>query len=137
MMRPLAIDLFTGLHGWAEGLVAEGFDVVGFDIEDMCGKFGVPRPAHVHLVVQDVLLRVRGKAHTAIASRVWGYQVMLDLGCDKLDIIDQINGDLDIFRDLDGRLRRALDELGLLRDEELDLSGLEALKGRLDAETTI
>ena len=41
---PLAIDLFTGLHGWAEGLVAEGFDVVGFDVEDMCGQFGVPRP---------------------------------------------------------------------------------------------
>jgi hypothetical protein len=84
----------------------------------------------------DEDLRVRGRAHTAIASRVWGYQVMLDLGCDKLDIIDQINGDLDIFRDLDGRLRRDLDELGLLRDEELDLSGLEALKGRLDAETS-
>ena len=42
----------------------------------------------------DEDLRVRGKAHTAIASRVWGYQVMLDLGCDKLDIIDQINGEL-------------------------------------------
>lgn len=55
MSRPLAIDLFTGLHGWAEGLVAEGFDVVGFDLEDMCGQFGVPRPAHVHLVIQDVL----------------------------------------------------------------------------------
>ncbi len=56
----------------------------------------------------DEDLRVRGKAHTAIASRVWGYQVMLDLGCDKLDIIDQINGDLDIFRDLDGRLHAAI-----------------------------
>jgi site-specific DNA-cytosine methylase len=36
--RPLAIDLFTGLHGWGAGLVAEGFRVVGFDLEDMCGQ---------------------------------------------------------------------------------------------------
>lgn len=54
-VRPLAIDLFTGLHGWSEGLVAEGFRVVGFDIEDMCGQFGVQRPEHVQLVLQDVL----------------------------------------------------------------------------------
>lgn len=31
--RPLAIDLFCGLGGWAEGLLAEGWHVVGFDIE--------------------------------------------------------------------------------------------------------
>ena len=32
-MSPLAIDLFCGLGGWTEGLLAEGYDVVGFDIE--------------------------------------------------------------------------------------------------------
>lgn len=32
-MKPLAIDLFCGLGGWTEGLLAEGWDVVGFDIE--------------------------------------------------------------------------------------------------------
>ena len=32
-MKPLAIDLFCGLGGWTEGLLAEGYDVVGFDIE--------------------------------------------------------------------------------------------------------
>jgi len=53
--RPLAIDLFTGLHGWSEGLVAEGWRVVGFDLEDMCGQFGQPRPEHVQLVIQNVL----------------------------------------------------------------------------------
>lgn len=53
--RPLAIDLFTGLHGWSEGLVAEGFRVVGFDIEDMCAQFGEPRPEYVELVLEDVL----------------------------------------------------------------------------------
>lgn len=33
MARPLAIDLFCGLGGWSEALIAEGFYVVGFDIE--------------------------------------------------------------------------------------------------------
>jgi hypothetical protein len=30
---PLAVDLFCGLGGWAEGFLAEGYRVVGFDIE--------------------------------------------------------------------------------------------------------
>lgn len=33
MTRPLAIDLYCGLGGWTEGLLACGYDVVGFDIE--------------------------------------------------------------------------------------------------------
>ena len=54
--RPLAIDLFTGLHGWAEGLIAAGFYVVGFDLEDMSRKLGEPLPPeHFSLVIQDVL----------------------------------------------------------------------------------
>src|SRR5208337_575141 len=32
-MRSLAIDLFCCLGGWAEGFLAEGYDVIGFDIE--------------------------------------------------------------------------------------------------------
>jgi hypothetical protein len=32
-MKPLAIDLFCGLGGWAEGFLAEGYDVIGFDNE--------------------------------------------------------------------------------------------------------
>jgi hypothetical protein len=52
MGDPLAIDLFCGLGGWAEGLLAEGWGVVGFDIERHV--YGAHRyPAQ--LVLQDVL----------------------------------------------------------------------------------
>ncbi len=33
MNEPIAIDLYCGLGGWTEGLLAEGYFVVGFDIE--------------------------------------------------------------------------------------------------------
>lgn len=50
--RPLAIDLFCGLGGWSEGLLAAGWNVVGFDIEQHV--YGADRyPAQ--LVIQDVL----------------------------------------------------------------------------------
>lgn len=51
-MKPLAIDLFCGLGGWTEGLLAEGYEVVGFD--NMRHEYGEQRyPAQ--LVIQDVL----------------------------------------------------------------------------------
>ncbi len=46
-MKPLAIDLYAGLGGWTEGFLAEGYEVVGFDIER--------RPYPAQLVLQDVL----------------------------------------------------------------------------------
>lgn len=50
-MKPLCIDLFCGLGGWTEGFLAEGWDVVGFDVERHV--YGDQRyPAQ--LVLQDV-----------------------------------------------------------------------------------
>lgn len=47
-----AIDLFCGLGGWTEGLLAEGYDVTGYDIE--AHEYGEERyPGK--LVLQDVL----------------------------------------------------------------------------------
>jgi hypothetical protein len=51
-MSPLCIDLFCGLGGWSEVFLAEGWDVVGFDIERH--RYGSERyPGQ--LVLQDVL----------------------------------------------------------------------------------
>ncbi len=49
---PLAIDLYCGLGGWTEGLIAEGYRVVGFDCErHVYGDSRYPG----YLVIQDVL----------------------------------------------------------------------------------
>lgn len=51
-MSPLAIDLFCGLGGWTEGLLEEGYYVIGFDIErHQYGEHKYP----AQLVIQDVL----------------------------------------------------------------------------------
>jgi hypothetical protein len=54
VVRPLAVDLFTGLHGWASGLIGAGWRVVGFDLEDMSAVVGEPKPDDFALVIQNV-----------------------------------------------------------------------------------
>jgi hypothetical protein len=51
-VKPLAIDLYCGLGGWTEGLLAEGYWVVGFDNVHPSVNGGV-YPSQ--LVIQDVL----------------------------------------------------------------------------------
>lgn len=51
-MKPLAIDLYCGLGGWTAGLLAEGYEPIGFDIErHVYGEHRYP----AQLVIQDVL----------------------------------------------------------------------------------
>ena len=68
-MKPLAVDLCCGLGGWSEGLLAEGWDVIGFDIErHVYGGHRYP----AQLVLQNILTltghQFRGKVSLIIAS---------------------------------------------------------------------
>lgn len=49
-MKPLAIDLCCGKGGWTLGLLAAGFRVIGYDIEDM----GYVKSPDAQLVIQDI-----------------------------------------------------------------------------------
>ena len=51
MSAPFGVDLYCGLGGWTEALLAEGYDVLGFDIERHdYGTGGYP----AQLILQDV-----------------------------------------------------------------------------------
>lgn len=68
-MKPLAVDLCCGLGGWSDGLLAEGWDVVGFDIEEhRYGDMAYP----AQLVLQDITTldgrQFRGKVSLIVAS---------------------------------------------------------------------
>jgi len=68
-MKPLAVDLCCGLGGWSHGLLAEGWDVVGFDVErHVYGNDHYP----AQLVLQDILTidgrQFRGKVSLVVAS---------------------------------------------------------------------
>jgi hypothetical protein len=59
MSRPVALDLCVGLGGWVEGLTAEGWQVIGIDIEDMFAALGEPKPDHFGLIIEDIC-NIRG-----------------------------------------------------------------------------
>ena len=68
-MKPLAVDLCCGLGGWTSGLLAEGWDAVGFDVERH--QYGDEKyPAQ--LVLQDIFTidgrQFRGKVSLIVAS---------------------------------------------------------------------
>jgi hypothetical protein len=68
------VDLFSGLGGWAEGGLAEGYDVIGFDIErHVYGEHRYP----AQLVIQDVLTlhgsQFRGAALIVASPPCQGY----------------------------------------------------------------
>lgn len=52
--RPVALDLCVGLGGWAAGLVAAGWHVIGVDIEDMFAALNEPKPEHFELILRDI-----------------------------------------------------------------------------------
>ena len=66
MTRPLAIDLFCGLGGWTEGLLAEGYEVIGFDIE-------------AHEYRADALLREAGISMSAMHGH-WARHIVCGIG---------------------------------------------------------
>lgn len=53
-MKPLAYDLFAGLFGWGAGFVAEGWRVIGFDLESRA-----PAPEGCEMRLRDILTNSR------------------------------------------------------------------------------
>lgn len=58
-MKPLALDLCEGLGGWAKGLLAAGWDIIGVDVEDWSHSPAYVKPtgfiqADVREIAKDV-----------------------------------------------------------------------------------
>lgn len=62
MTQPLAIDLYCGLGGWAEGLLSEGYRVIGFDIERHDYQRAPGRPATSTQALRESLTRKAAKS---------------------------------------------------------------------------
>ena len=66
MNQDIALDFYCGLGGWTDGLLAEGFHCIGFDVERHdYGTGGYPG----QLILQDVLT-VTGAQFRSIADRI-------------------------------------------------------------------
>src|SRR3990167_5261845 len=60
-VKPLVVDLFTGLGGWSQAFLDAGYRVIGVDIEDMPAKFGLPRPEWDWTLMKRDILTVHGR----------------------------------------------------------------------------
>ena len=67
--KPLCIDLCCGLGGWAEGFLAEGYDVVGFDIK-----------RHRYWLPEHIADRGARKGTKPVAKRGWTQGCAVSLG---------------------------------------------------------
>src|SRR6266403_790992 len=52
---PLAVDLYSGLDGWGEAFIAEGYRVQSVDLVDMRKELGLPPLEGNALLLEDVL----------------------------------------------------------------------------------
>src|SRR3990167_11239051 len=60
-MKPLCVDMFTGLGGWSQAFLDAGYRVIGVDIEDMPAKFGLPMPEWDWTLMKRDILTVHGR----------------------------------------------------------------------------
>lgn len=114
--KPLAIDLYAGLGGWTEGLLAEGWQVVGFDVEQHV--YGEQRyPAQ--LVLQDVRT-IHGKqfrdAHLIVASSPCQRYSWMAMPWSRAKQVARALRGTDVFPD-DWTGPRSIDELNELFEQ--------------------
>lgn len=66
-MKPLCLDLYAGLGGWAEGLMAAGWEVLGFDNNPrFIGRY--PGNLVIHDVMNLCCRKMRGRVQLVVAS---------------------------------------------------------------------
>jgi hypothetical protein len=120
-MKPLAFDLCCGLGGWAEGFLAEGYEVIGFDVER--------RPYPGHLVLQDV--------RTLDGSRFCGASVIVaSPPCQEFSYRDLPWGRLRTLPEPDLSIWRACERIAREADRPLvieNVRGAQAFFGKAEA----
>ena len=73
----------------------------------------------------------RPVVQAAINDLVRAYDALREEGVPRSELLDQVAGALDMARNLNGSMNRALDDVGAYTDQALELDELEALWQRL------